>query len=66
MKKKKVINYWESFYKKKNKFKESTFAKFVYKKIKNKKLNGALIDIGCGNGRDSVFFSKSGGFYLSS
>tara|TARA_B100000029_G_scaffold180213_1_gene177895 strand:+ start:159 stop:797 length:639 start_codon:yes stop_codon:yes gene_type:complete len=58
MKKKRVINYWESFYKKKINFKESTFAKFVYKKIKNKKLNGTLIDIGCGNGRDSVFFSK--------
>jgi tellurite methyltransferase len=56
-KKKKIISYWDSYYNKKIKFKESSFARFVFKyigKLKNKK----LIDIGCGNGRDSIFFSK--------
>ncbi len=57
MKKKTLINYWNNFYGDKKKFKESSFARFVLKKIKNKK-NFKIIDIGCGNGRDSLFFSK--------
>ena len=58
MKKKKLINYWETYYGKNSKFKESTFAKFVISKIKNKGKYKNLIDIGCGNGRDSIFFNK--------
>ena len=61
MKKKNIIFYWNSYYGKQIKFKESSFARFVLKyigKAKNKK----LIDIGCGNGRDSIFFSNNGYF----
>ena len=57
MRKKTLINYWNNFYGDKKKFGESSFARFVLKKIKNKK-NFKIIDIGCGNGRDSFFFSK--------
>lgn len=48
--------YWDKFYQKKLKLsKPSSFAKFILKYLeKNKK----LIDIGCGNGRDSFFFNK--------
>ena len=58
MKKKNLVKYWNKFYKKKSIISESTFAKFTYKKILNKK--GKLLDIGCGNGRDSYFFNKKG------
>tara|TARA_B110001450_G_scaffold242437_1_gene252763 strand:- start:256 stop:888 length:633 start_codon:yes stop_codon:yes gene_type:complete len=58
MKKKKLVKYWNTFYKKKSITKESTFATFTYKKIANK--NAKILDIGCGNGRDSNFFSKKG------
>ena len=57
MKKKTLINYWNNFYGDKKKFRESSFARFVLKKIKNKK-NFKIIDIGCGNGRDSFFLVK--------
>jgi len=57
MKKQTLIKYWESFYSKNKKFKESSFATFVDNKIK-KKYNKSIIDIGCGNGRDSIFFNK--------
>ncbi len=57
MKKKTLINYWNNFYGDRKKFRESSFARFVIKKIKNKS-NCKFIDIGCGNGRDSLFFSK--------
>lgn len=51
--------YWDYFYKKKNSpTKETTFAKFSIKKIK--KLNIKIFDIGCGNGRDTIFFNKEG------
>jgi 2-polyprenyl-3-methyl-5-hydroxy-6-metoxy-1,4-benzoquinol methylase len=58
MKKKNLVKYWNKFYKKKSIISESTFAKFTYKKILNKKVK--LLDIGCGNGRDSYFFNKKG------
>ncbi len=58
MKKKNLIKYWNRFYKNGLIKKESSFARFVYKKIKNKK--GNFLDIGCGNGRDSFFFNKKG------
>ena len=57
--KKKIISYWNSYYNKKIKFKESSFARFVFKFISGSKKK-KLIDIGCGNGRDSIFFSKKG------
>ena len=59
MKKKKIISYWDTYYNKKIKFKESSFARFVLKYI-GKSKNKKLIDIGCGNGRDSIFFSNKG------
>ena len=55
--KKNIISYWDSYYNKKIKFKESSFARSVFKYI-GKSKNKKLIDIGCGNGRDSIFFSK--------
>ncbi len=58
MKKKTLITYWNTYYGKSQKFKESSFAKFVFNKIKRNKSKKRLIDIGCGNGRDSIFFSK--------
>jgi 2-polyprenyl-3-methyl-5-hydroxy-6-metoxy-1,4-benzoquinol methylase len=58
MKKKILTKYWDRFYKNALIKKESNFANFVYKKMKNKK--GTLLDIGCGNGRDSFFFHKKG------
>jgi ubiquinone/menaquinone biosynthesis C-methylase UbiE len=51
-------NYWNNFYKNFLINKESSFARFVYKKIK-KKAN-KLLDVGCGNGRDTFFFLKKG------
>ena len=49
-------SYWDNFYKKNHIIKESNFANFVLKKIKKK----TLVDIGCGNGRDTFFFLKKG------
>ena len=51
--------YWDKVYSKVKKTKKpSTFAKFCLKKyIKNQK-NKRLLDIGCGDGRDTIYFSK--------
>lgn len=43
--------YWEKFYKKYPEKKPSSFAKFVLPHIE-----GTLVDLGCGNGRDLMFF----------
>ena len=59
MQKKTLINYWDNFYIKKNKIKESSFARFVLNKVRKGRMKKSLIDIGCGNGRDSIFFSKN-------
>jgi cyclopropane fatty-acyl-phospholipid synthase-like methyltransferase len=59
MKIKKNNNYWNNFYKSFLVRKESSFARFVYKKIKTKK-NSKILDVGCGNGRDTFFFLKKG------
>ncbi len=59
MQKKTLINYWDNFYIKKNKIKESSFARFVLNKVRKGRVKKSLIDIGCGNGRDSIFFSKN-------
>ena len=56
MKKINIRRHWEKFYKKNYYAKESNFARFVFKKIKKKK----IIDIGCGNGRDTFFFFNKG------
>ena len=52
------IEYWKTFYKNNTKpFEPSSFSKFILNYLeKNKK----LIELGCGNGRDSVFLSKYG------
>ncbi len=47
--------YWEKFYKKNKKMKQSSFAEYVLPMIK-----GRLFDLGCGNGRDTYFFLKKG------
>jgi tellurite methyltransferase len=50
------LTYWEKYYSQNSKpFNPSSFAKNIVKNI-NKK--SELIDIGCGNGRDSLFFSS--------
>lgn len=53
------ISYWNNFYKKVGSHKSPTnFAKFILKsKILKKKTT--LFDLGCGNGRDTIFFIKN-------
>ena len=49
------LSYWNKFYKNFSLEEETSFANFIAKKIQpNKK----LLDIGCGNGRDTIFFKK--------
>ena len=56
MKKKK--GYWDNFYTKKILTKkESPFAKFSLLRLKA--FNYTIYDLGCGNGRDTNFFSKN-------
>ena len=59
MKNKNIISYWNKYYNKKFSLHESSFARFILKYIKRKKRK-SLVDIGCGNGRDSIFFFKKG------
>ena len=55
-----LITYWNNYYKeKKVVLPNSDFSTFCLKQINS---NESLIDIGCGDGRDSLFFSKSGIF----
>lgn len=51
--------YWDFFYKKEKKelTKQTNFASFVLKKIK--KSNFLVYDVGCGNGRDTIYFNKN-------
>ena len=51
--------YWNEYYKKNTpeSMPESNFASFVKKYLKSGK---TLVDLGCGNGRDSLYFSKLG------
>ena len=49
-------NYWNNFYKKKHINKPTLFAKFCLSKLRN--YNKTIFDIGCGNGRDTVFFNN--------
>ena len=51
-------DYWNEFYKENNvPNKSSSFAKSVLELIDKKK---SLIELGCGNGRDSFFFARNG------
>ena len=57
MSKKNNRNFWNKFYKKKLAVnKPSNFAIFIYKFLKKKKTK--IVDVGCGNGRDLIFFKK--------
>jgi len=51
--------YWMNYYDK-NKIpnEESSFARYIIEKL-DKKLDKNIIDVGCGNGRDSIFFAKN-------
>lgn len=52
------LNYWEEYYKNnQDPVDESPFARFVVPFLKN---GGSLYELGCGNGRDSIFFEKFG------
>jgi SAM-dependent methyltransferase len=51
--------YWNNFYKNFFFKKESSFARYVYKKIKYKK-RAKILDVACGNGRDTFFFLNKG------
>ena len=58
MKKKNNQNYWNKYYSKVKLTKKPTkFAKFCKAIIKNYK--GILFDIGCGNGRDVLYFNEN-------
>ena len=54
-------NYWEKFYQNNHDLKiinrGSSFSRYVLKQIKNYQF---IIDLGCGNGRDSIFFNSYG------
>lgn len=57
MPKKNNRNFWNKFYKKKLAVnKPSNFAIFIYKFLKRKETK--IVDVGCGNGRDLIFFKK--------
>lgn len=58
MKKKNLITYWDNYYDNIKNFRESSFAKFTLKYLKRKRRGKKIIDIGCGNGRDSLYFYK--------
>ena len=50
-------NYWDNYYKiTKGNLKPTPFSQTCAKLLKNYK--GAIYDIGCGNGRDTIFFNK--------
>jgi len=52
--------YWEKFYANQNSDQQpSLFAKFVVEQNIVKK-NESLIELGCGNGRDSIYFANNG------
>ena len=62
MSKKMLFNnkkYWNKFYKKHTLIiKPSNFSQFIKKKFLKKKKIKNILEIGCGNGRDTFYFSK--------
>ena len=53
-----LIHYWDEYYKKDNApLFPSPFAEYVADKLNTKK---DILEIGCGNGRDSKYFSSKG------
>jgi len=53
-----IENYWDNYYKTHKRHRNpSRFAKFCLKYLKPK---SSIMDIGCGDGRDSYFFYKKG------
>jgi len=50
-------NYWTQFYKTHRRQKESSFARLVEETIST---GSVLVDLGCGDGRDTVFFTEQG------
>ena len=51
-------NFWKKFYRlKKPPVNNSKFSKFCLKYLKN--YSGNVFDLGCGNGRDTIFFHKN-------
>ena len=55
-------SYWNKYYKKIELFniKPSSFSKFCYNKFIKATKKKDILDIGCGNGRDAIFFFKKG------
>jgi ubiquinone/menaquinone biosynthesis C-methylase UbiE len=52
-------NYWEEYYRARNaELKPSLFARYVFEQYCTS--DTELIELGCGNGRDSVFFANGG------
>ena len=51
-----INNHWNAFYNKNKRFRNSPFSKFALNHMKE---NKRLLDIGCGNARDSIFFTKN-------
>jgi tellurite methyltransferase len=52
-------NYWKEYYKTQNEeLKPSLFAIYVRQNFANK--NDSLIELGCGNGRDVIYFANEG------
>jgi len=50
------LNYWENYYKANHEpFPPSSFSQFILRYINE---DESIIDLGCGNGRDSLFFKK--------
>lgn len=55
------FKYWEEYYSRQNaELLPSLFAQFVAEKLEDRKVE--LIELGCGNGRDSLFFADKGHF----
>ena len=54
--------YWNKYYKKVKftKTSPSNFSKFCYDKFIKKSKKKKILDIGCGNGRDAIFFFEKG------
>jgi SAM-dependent methyltransferase len=48
--------YWNIFYNKFDLRKPSLFARFVFQRIKK---NSSLLEVGCGNGRDTFYFLRN-------